>query len=171
VSPVRQEHPVERFGLAEPRRVGLATDALAAGYNAGMPATMSRALVMAAALLMAAATGLGAYASHGLDPLLGADALSAFRTAVDYQFFHALGLIGVALYGERHPAMKALPVAAILLLVGIAGFCGGVYSSSLDGPSWLSALAPAGGISLIAGWLVVAFAAARQLAARQRGRN
>lgn len=109
-----------------------------------------------AALLMAIATGLGAYASHGLDAILEPAALSSFKTAVDYQFVHALGLIGVAIYGERHPEVKALVLAALLLAVGIVLFCGGVYTSSLDGPAWLAGLAPAGGISLIFGWLVVA---------------
>ena len=121
-----------------------------------MKSDFARALMAVAALLMAVATGLGAYASHGLDAILEPAALSSFKTAVDYQFVHSLGLIGVAIYGERHPEVKGLILAGLLLLIGIILFCGGVYASSLDGPNWLASLAPAGGISLIIGWLVVA---------------
>lgn len=123
-----------------------------------MNTSIARALISVAAVLMAIATGLGAYASHGLDSILEPDALSSFRTGVDYQFVHALGLIAIAIYGERHSDAKLLVLAGLLLTLGIVLFSGGVYSSSLDGPGWISSLAPTGGISLIAGWLVVAIA-------------
>ena len=131
-----------------------------------MTTTLSRWLIALAALLLAAATGLGAVASHGLAAILDAAALHSFETAVSYQFIHSLGLIAIAIYGERHPTTKALSVAALLLLAGIVLFCGGVYASSLDGPDWIAALAPTGGVSLIVGWLVVGFAALRQLSSK-----
>jgi uncharacterized membrane protein YgdD (TMEM256/DUF423 family) len=109
-----------------------------------------------AALLLALATALGAAGSHALGSALDADALTSFMTAVEYQFIHALGLMGLAIHAERRPEGRLLTLAALLLLVGIALFCGGVYASSLGGPRWISGPAPAGGISLIVGWLVVA---------------
>lgn len=123
---------------------------------------MARTLIAIAALLMAIATGLGAWSSHGLGSILEPAALNSFNTAVDYQFIHALGLIGIAVYGERHSEAKWLTLAGLLLTVGIVLFCGGVFASSLDGPGWIASLAPAGGISLIAGWLVVAVAVLRR---------
>jgi uncharacterized membrane protein YgdD (TMEM256/DUF423 family) len=128
-----------------------------------MPTQTARIFFAFAALLMAVATGLGAYASHGLDTVLDAGALGSFETAVQYQFIHSLGLIGIAIYGERHRETRWLSLAGLLLAIGILLFCGGVYASSLDGPGWLSSLAPTGGISLIAGWLVVAAALARSV--------
>jgi len=123
-----------------------------------MTTSVSRSLIAVAALLMAVATALGAYASHGLGTVLEAGALRSFETAVFYQFIHALGLIAVALYGERHPETKALILAGLLLLIGVILFCGGVYASSLGGPDWIGKLAPTGGISLIVGWIVFAVA-------------
>jgi uncharacterized membrane protein YgdD (TMEM256/DUF423 family) len=131
-----------------------------------MTTLTARALIAIAAVLMAVATGLGAYASHGLDNLLDAAELRSFETAVNYQFIHALGLIGVAIYGEHHPEANWLSLAGLLLCLGIVLFCGGVYASSLDGPGWLSGLAPTGGISLIVGWLVVAIAVLRNVGRR-----
>jgi uncharacterized membrane protein YgdD (TMEM256/DUF423 family) len=128
-----------------------------------MTIKLARWLIAIAAVLLAAATGLGAVASHALASVLDPAALHSFETAVDYQFIHSLGLMAIAIYGERHPAAKALNAAAILLLAGIILFCGGVYTSSLDGPGWIAGLAPTGGVSLIVAWLVVGFAALRQL--------
>jgi uncharacterized membrane protein YgdD (TMEM256/DUF423 family) len=118
--------------------------------------TASLVFIGFAALLLALATALGAAGSHALESALDADALTSFMTAVEYQFFHALGLMGLAIYAERRPESRLLTLAALLLLVGIALFCGGVYTSSLGGPRWISGLAPAGGICLIVGWLVMA---------------
>lgn len=111
-----------------------------------------------AALLLALATTLGAVGSHALGASLDADALHSFETAVQYQFIHSLGLFAVALLAERQTS-RLLMIGAALLLAGILLFCGGVYASSLDGPGWIARLAPTGGVSLIAAWLVIAFAA------------
>jgi uncharacterized membrane protein YgdD (TMEM256/DUF423 family) len=128
-----------------------------------MSTQTARTLIAVAALLMAVATGLGAYASHGLETVLDTRALGSFETAVQYQFIHSLGLIGIAIYAERHRETRWLSLAGLLLAIGILLFCGGVYASSLGGPGWISGLAPTGGISLIAGWLVVAVALARSV--------
>jgi len=109
-----------------------------------------------AALLLGIGTALGAVASHLLEGSLGADALHAFETAVDYQLIHAVGLFALAAYGALHPRLRLLGLAAMLVTLGILLFCGGVYASSLDGPRWLARLAPSGGISLILGWIVAA---------------
>ena len=109
-----------------------------------------------AALMLAIATALGAIASHALDGVLDPGAIRSFETGVEYQFVHSLGLLALALWIDRGPPSRALGIAAILLAAGVVLFSGGVYASSLDGPGWIAALAPAGGISLITGWLVVA---------------
>lgn len=124
-----------------------------------MPTRLYHGLAAVAALLMAVATGLGAWASHGLESTLDADALHAFETAVSYQFVHALGLFGICLYAGKRGTPKAVWLAALIVLGGIVLFCGGVYASSLGGPRWISSLAPAGGIALIAGWLLFGTAA------------
>lgn len=115
-----------------------------------------------AAVLLAVATGLGAYASHGLDSVLDARSLDTFETAVQYQFIHSLGVLIVAVFMHMRESTKLLSLAATVLLAGIVLFCGGVYASSLDGPRWIAALAPAGGLGLIVGWLVVPVAVLRR---------
>jgi uncharacterized membrane protein YgdD (TMEM256/DUF423 family) len=124
-----------------------------------MSRQLSQLVFALAALLLAVATALGAAASHALEPILDADALGTFETAVHYQFIHALGLLALAAYAERRPERKLLTLPAGVLLAGIVLFCSGLYSSSLDGPGWLAKLAPVGGVGLIIGWLTVAAAA------------
>jgi len=110
-------------------------------------------LVLALAmLLLAVATALGAYASHAA--ALAPHALESLRTGIDFQFFHALGLLGLALVLERRRAARTLAVGTLGVAIGVVLFCGGVYASSLGGPRMIAALAPTGGVALIAGWLV-----------------
>lgn len=117
----------------------------------------SRALLCLAAVFLSLATGLGAYASHALPRVLDAQSLRSFEIAVDYQFFHALGLLALAILVERYPRNRAYLLSAALLVAGIVLFCGGLYVSAFDGPALLAGAAPAGGICFILGWLVCAF--------------
>lgn len=120
-----------------------------------MNLTLCRGVMAVAALLIAIATGLGAWASHGLQSMLDQSALRAFETAVTYQLVHALGLFVVGVLGMRQGRGNALAPGALVLLAGIVLFCGGIYASSLGGPEWLSSVAPAGGIGLIVGWIAI----------------
>jgi uncharacterized membrane protein YgdD (TMEM256/DUF423 family) len=133
-----------------------------------MPPNFFRLLIAIAALSLAEATMLGAVASHALGSRLDAAALETFKTGVDYQFIHSLGLLAIAIYGDRYAGTRLLGIAALLLFVGIFLFCGGVYMSSFDGPEWISGLAPAGGVSLIAAWLLVAIAVLQPIFARRK---
>ncbi|HTU61772.1 MAG TPA: DUF423 domain-containing protein, partial [Polyangiales bacterium] len=58
---------------------------------------VARGFAAAAALLLALATVAGALAAHTLSQRLAIDQLDVLQTAVRYQFFHALGLLGLAL--------------------------------------------------------------------------
>jgi uncharacterized membrane protein YgdD (TMEM256/DUF423 family) len=112
---------------------------------------------MAAALLLALATLVGALASHALKARLSADRLAVLQTAVYYQFFHALGLLGIGLALERWGS-RALLVAARLVLSGVLLFCGSLYLLLAGAPRVFGVLTPLGGLCLIAGWCAAAWA-------------
>lgn len=107
-----------------------------------------------AMVLLAVATALGAYASHAA--ALAPAALESLKTGIDFQFFHALGLLGLALVLERRADGRVLVLGTLAVAVGVVLFCGGVYASSLGGPRVIARLAPVGGVALIIGWLVCA---------------
>lgn len=109
------------------------------------------ALLGSASLLIA--TLLGAYASHGLrgyEPR----ALAAIDTAVQYQFYHGLALLAVALLDPRAGG-RALAIAGWAFVAGTLLFCGGIYASALVGWTLFSPLPPFGGSAFVAGWLAL----------------
>ncbi len=62
----------------------------------------------------------------------------------------------------RSPPTRARPTRrGGLFVAGIALFSGSLYLMTLTGIRWLGAITPLGGLCLIAGWLVLAFAPRR----------
>ena len=116
----------------------------------------ARALT-AAGILLVLATACGAFGAHALKAHLSAERLQLWETAVRYQFFHSLGLIGIALT-MRTLDGAALHLAALLVLIGVLLFCGSLYLLALGGPRAASVLTPLGGLAWIAGWLVFVYA-------------
>ena len=77
---------------------------------------------MPAAILFAALSGclavaLGAWAAHGLDGRLPAQAMGWLRTGLDYQTWHAAALLAVAALARGGPAPAALRLAALGLAI------------------------------------------------------
>jgi uncharacterized membrane protein YgdD (TMEM256/DUF423 family) len=64
----------------------------------------------------------------------------------------------------RHLPSKRIKLAAWLFSIGIFFFSGSLYVLALTGILWLGAVAPIGGLSLMAGWLLLALSARRQVA-------
>lgn len=123
--------------------------------------TAARLFLALGALLAALAVVLGAFGAHGLKDRLGAELLATFETAVRYHFYHALGLMAVALAALQMPDSAWLKGAGWLMLAGLAVFSGTLYVLALGGPRWLGAVTPVGGAAFIAAWVLVAVAAWR----------
>lgn len=119
--------------------------------------TQGRILLALAALSLLCATAGGAAASHLLNALDERTA-RAFGTAVDFQFFHGLGVFVVTLAAERYPGRRALRLAAWLLILGTVLFCGSIYATAFGAPAVIGSAAPTGGIAFMAGWIAVAAA-------------
>ncbi|XP_033637795.1 transmembrane protein 256 homolog [Asterias rubens] len=96
------------------------------------------------------AVALGAYGSHGLKKHVDAKTFETFQTANRYHFIHTLALLAVPM--TRHPMMVGW-----LLAVGMLGFCGTCYYSALTGTTTFNRFTPYGGMTLMAGWLAMAF--------------
>ena len=121
----------------------------------------SRIFLVAGALALLLAVILGAYGAHGLQGSLSPADLSAYETAVQYQFFHGLGLMVTALIAERHPSSLLIKASGWLLLVGIILFCGAIFSTSFGAPEPIGPLAPLGGSAFMLGWLALGFGVVR----------
>jgi uncharacterized membrane protein YgdD (TMEM256/DUF423 family) len=117
-------------------------------------------MLLAAGVLLLLATGLGAFGVHGLKPRLPVARFEAFESAVQYQFWQGLGLLGVGLLA-RSDDRAGLRAAAWLLLAGTVLFAGSIYALTFGAPIGVAAAAPLGGTALIAGWLVFVITVAR----------
>ena len=107
--------------------------------------------VFTGALLAGSGVALGAWGAHGLESHLGSSDTGAWDTAVLYQFIHALSLILLGLWYERHPG-KLTTAAGWLFVIGVVLFSGSIYALTLDGPRWLGPITPLGGSAMLIGW-------------------
>ena len=116
-----------------------------------------RLIVTAGAILGGLGVILGAFGAHALKGRLGADAFGWWHTAVEYQMWHALAVVALGFTGLRWARLPALLFAA-----GVLVFSGSLYAMALGAPHWLGAVTPLGGLSMIAGWALLAWRADRQ---------
>jgi uncharacterized membrane protein YgdD (TMEM256/DUF423 family) len=134
-----------------------------------VPLARSAAVALAAAGLLGAwGVGAAAWAAHAAaDPRAG----SLVETASRILLVHAATLVALAALSGRDLARwpgLGVAMAAILMGAGAAVFAGALHASVLDGPRWLAATAPWGGMALIAGWLILATSALAVLLGRRR---
>jgi uncharacterized membrane protein YgdD (TMEM256/DUF423 family) len=105
-----------------------------------------------AGLLGAGAVAMAAVAAHALAGQPPAT-LRIVESGIQMQGWHALALLGTALWAERRGGLAHWAAAAFA--IGTVLFCAGVYLLGLGGVS-LGPVAPTGGTVLIAGWLLLA---------------
>jgi uncharacterized membrane protein YgdD (TMEM256/DUF423 family) len=118
---------------------------------------MSRNILLTAAICLAFAVAIGAFGAHALKDNLPEDMMQVYNTGVQYHFYHALGLLLIGVLSVSKPS-KYLGWSAVLLGSGIILFSGSLYMMAISGIRWIGAITPIGGISFIAGWVLLAVA-------------
>ncbi len=121
---------------------------------------MSRFIIAIAAVFGLLAVIAGAAGTHALRDTLDAGALRTFETAARFQMYHALALLAVGILAMRWQT-RILIVSAVLFTLGILLFSGSLYILALTGIGIFGAIAPIGGISLMAAWTSLILAAFR----------
>jgi len=122
----------------------------------------ARLCVIVSAIALAAAVALGAFGAHAMKSRLAPESFAAYQTAVQYHFWHALGLLAVGILMTQWATAQGLAWAAWLLIAGLIFFSGSLYLLALTGARWLGALTPIGGGAFIAAWVVLAWVALRR---------
>ena len=81
-------------------------------------------------------------------------------SAVKYQFYHALGILGAGILLTRSRGFSGflLSAAALAMLLGVLGFSGGLYCTVFDIARLHWSIVPLGGLLMILGWIVLAIA-------------
>jgi uncharacterized membrane protein YgdD (TMEM256/DUF423 family) len=113
------------------------------------------------ALCCALAVVAGAFGAHGLAARLDARSLQLWETAARYLMYGGLGQAAVGILaaaGEGGRGGRLGSAAGVSLLGGTIVFSGTLAALALGGPRWLSAVTPLGGLLVIAGFLLLAWA-------------
>ena len=114
--------------------------------------------VILGSLLAALAVGLGAIGAHALKSQLTTEQLATFHTAVQYQMYHAIGLVLVGLL-SLYQRSRWFEGAGWSMLVGIILFSGLLYAWLATGRRFFVYPVPVGGVAFIIGWVLLAVGA------------
>jgi uncharacterized membrane protein YgdD (TMEM256/DUF423 family) len=118
---------------------------------------MQRLWIALGALTGLGTVGLAAIAAHALSGLAPA-AVAMVHSGIEMQGWHALALLAVGLW-VPHGGWLA-DAAGAAFTIGLLMFCGALYTLGLSGIS-LGTIAPAGGVLLMFGWLLLGISALR----------
>ena len=116
--------------------------------------TVSRSLAVFAALNGALAVALGAFAAHGAGPQVK----TLLTTGAHYELAHALLALVCAVWPGRN---RLVVLAGWLAAAGGLVFALALSAIALPRLPVMGAVAPIGGLLMIAAWLLIALAALR----------
>ena len=102
------------------------------------------------------AVAFGAFGAHGLKNTLSPELMVTYQTAVNYQMWHALGLIGISIIHQQYPDSKLLTWSGRLMFLGILVFSGSLYLLALLNIKELGMITPIGGVSFMIAWALLA---------------
>ena len=124
---------------------------------------MTRLYLLLGAFCGLLAVVLGAFGAHALKAQLSERYMDVWATATDYQFYHSLALVLVAILSIQFKDSSKLKWSARLFLLGIILFSGSLYILAITGIGWLGAITPLGGVAFMLGWLFLAIFAVTEL--------
>jgi uncharacterized membrane protein YgdD (TMEM256/DUF423 family) len=125
-----------------------------------IPSTSASRIRQIAAIFGIIAVIFGAFGAHALKAQLSATALENWKTAVNYQFVHALALLLLATL----PTNRLIRSSAWFFALGILCFSGSLYLLSIReiltiNTAFVGPITPIGGLFFILGWLCIFFSA------------
>ncbi|USK65042.1 DUF423 domain-containing protein [Peribacillus frigoritolerans] len=108
------------------------------------------------------AVALGAFGAHGLEGKIPDKYLETWQTAVQYQMFHAVGLLVLGLLAGKISS-PLINWSGWLMLIGIVLFSGSLFVLSVTQIKVLGAITPLGGVSFLVAWVLMIIAAYKYL--------
>jgi len=119
---------------------------------------MERKIILLASLTGGLAVILGAFAAHGLKPLLSDSAMDSLGTGIRYQMYHAFLLFYIA--STTRLTSKQQSLLYKLILIGILLFSGSIYLLSTNELTTfdfkaIGFVTPLGGVFLISVWALL----------------
>lgn len=121
-----------------------------------------RLFIILAGLFGFLGVALGAFGAHGLQNMVEAQHLAVWHTGVQYQMYHSLALLAVALLAVNHIHLGLARWAAWAFVIGICLFSGSLYAIVLLEVKNLGMITPIGGLFFLMGWLLLIIAAIKK---------
>ncbi|MFJ8246655.1 DUF423 domain-containing protein [Peribacillus asahii] len=103
------------------------------------------------------AVALGAFGAHGLEGKIPDKYLNTWEKAVQYQMFHAGGLLVIGLLAGKVSG-SLINWSGWLMFAGIIIFSGSLYVLSVTQIKILGAITPIGGVAFLAAWVLMIIA-------------
>ena len=122
---------------------------------------MSRFWWAALGAVGVAGVAAGAFGAHGLEDRLSEQQLGWWALGARYAMLHLTGLLAVAVLDELGAPGPLVRASGAAFLVGIALFSGSLCTMALTDARWLGMITPLGGLSLMAGWGLLAWTGTR----------
>ncbi|MEX1251568.1 MAG: DUF423 domain-containing protein [Hyphomonas sp.] len=112
-------------------------------------------LARLAAIFGFVSVALGAFGAHALEARITSEGAEWWHTATLYALAHAAAALAAGLSGKGGNIARG----GGLILIGAVIFSAALYAMALGAPRWLGAVTPIGGLGMLAGWALIAFAA------------
>lgn len=119
---------------------------------------MVRALVVAGSVLGLLGVAAGAFGAHALRTRLTAERALSWKTASDYQLWHALATVAAGLAAGRWGS-GAAAAAGWCFVAGVVMFSGSLFAMAATGSRAWGKVTPIGGVAFMAGWALLAVSA------------
>jgi uncharacterized membrane protein YgdD (TMEM256/DUF423 family) len=100
------------------------------------------------------AVAVGAFAAHGIEDPAAKELL---KTGAMYGFMHTMATFACATFMQV--GARRARFAPAFFLSGVVLFSGSLYALAFGAPRWVGIVTPFGGLSFLAGWAVLAWAA------------
>lgn len=113
---------------------------------------MEKKWIIAGAVFGFLSVAIGAFGAHSLKNVLDAYGRDIFHTAVLYQMFHSLALVGVGLV-QNIRKLPGLDISGWCFAAGIVLFSGSLYLLAVTGIKSLGVITPFGGLAFLFAWL------------------
>ena len=130
--------------------------------------SMHKRFLIIAAIFGGLAVALGAFGAHGLEKITPDEKiLHGFQTGVQYQMYHALALLVLAVMYEKFQ-YRWIKWSGNCFIAGVILFSGSLYTLTFlkiqesSAVKFVGPVTPLGGIFFIAGWLFLLVAAMKK---------
>ncbi|HBQ96237.1 MAG: DUF423 domain-containing protein [Firmicutes bacterium] len=113
---------------------------------------MSAVFLVLGCVMALLSVGLGAFGAHALRTRIDEARLANYQTGVQYQMYHAIGLLITGLVLRIAAPNVLLDWAGWLFFAGIVLFSGSLYILSISGRKRWGMVTPFGGVAFIIAW-------------------